>query len=446
MRLLAFFCLAMFFCLPFNHALAINFVACPSVVLAILFVGIGVMVARPTRAYFSNSDFLILGFWALLCVSFGFGTKTSTAINHWIAYATFILIVYFGCGRTIFALIENKPAFWNKILTTISVMIFITCVYGIVDWTVLFLTGSDIPIPRSMGGGYGSAAGVGRARSFLGEPSFLSNFLLAWVPLAFWYEFSQRGKYIWKTLFLVAVVAVFLLTFSVKGFCEVLFAAPVLIGIYLFKKGIRVERIIFFAVIALVVVAVLLATGFGQLLFDAVSVKFFGSDIANDRADRGLIILDLMSGYNWIFGYGPASYVTLTGGNTAGGGTSFLSGVAYLLGDSGILGLTLFSLFLFVQLFFVKKLKIFGLKLAFAVTIYTSAAGEIIEPTHYSPSLYLMIILLHAAVAYQDRIWKKPLPRHAPLPPFPPNAPVPLPPGALPPPQKISFHENSSHY
>lgn len=407
MNFAKFLCLLMFFCLPFNNALALNFVACPSVVFAILFAAAGLITGMPLRKMFVGSDFLLLAFYALISASFVFGTMTQTAVNHWIAYTVFIVVIYFGCGRAINGIVSVYPQFWESIMKTICVILFFTCAYGIADFALLNITGTEIPIFRAEGGGYGSAAGFSRARSFLGEPSFLANFILAWGALAFWYVFSSPQKRILKLIFTGVVSTAFCLTFSAKGIFEVLFISPILILTFVVKNGVRPGRLLGgIAVFAAGIIA-LCVSGFGETLWEAISVKIFGTDIANSRLERGMIVFDLMEGKNWLVGYGPASYVTLTGRTDAGGGVSFLSGVAYLLGDSGLIGLTLFFSFLGIQAFFARKLKDFGLKVAFFVTIYTSVASEFIEPTHYSPSLYLMIILLHVAIHRQKQIAPK---------------------------------------
>lgn len=440
MLIVRFFCLAMFFCLPFTHGFAVNFVACPAVVCAGAFVFLGWLFVRSSHTWFSKSDFFIFGLWVLLCISFGFGTMSQTAINHGIAYTTFILICYLGGSRTIGILVEKDPKFWNKIMEMILFMLFFSCAYALIDWCVFLATGSEIPIPRALGGGNGSAAGVVRARGFSGEPSGLANFILMWSPLALWYLFSSKKNFLVKCSVLAVIVAAFFATFSAKGIISTLAVAPFVGGFLALKRGLNPTRIASVALVAVIAIAIVVVSGLGKTMFEAVAPKFFGSDIYNARFEQGANVVTLIEGFHWLVGYGPASYVTLVGHD----GETFLSGFAYLLGDAGILGLSLFGAFLASQLLFVKKLKFSGLKCAFLLMLYFTATGEVIGPTHYSLSAYLAIALLHTAVVCQKKIW---LPRHAPFPPFPPNAPVPLPPGTLPPsPQKISFHENSSHY
>ncbi|MBR6797514.1 MAG: hypothetical protein IKM45_02350 [Opitutales bacterium] len=416
MKTSAFFCLLMIFLLPFTHAFAVNFVLCLPVVTAILLFVVGTLCVRTTRNPFRTSDLFLLGLWVLLSVSIVFGTMTPTAINHWLAYTTFILVVYFGGGRVIAGLTERNPNFWNRMLTAITFMLLGACAYALVDWLFFLTTGSEIPLPRPEGGGNGSAAGFVRARGFLGEPSGLGNFILMWAPLAIWHIFSIGRSLTFRYLFLAVVIGAFLATFSTKGILTALSSLPVVVGFIALRKGLDLSRIVGILFLCLVGAFVVFVSGLGDVMYEAIAPKFFGSDVYNARFDRGMNVVNYIQGFHWFVGYGPASYVTLVGHDSE---QSFLSGFAYLLGDGGLIGVTLFSLFLFSQLLLARKLKDQGLKITFFVTLYYIVVGEIVAPMHYGIGTYFIIILLHVAIQNQSRIFKNavvsrgmPLPRN----------------------------------
>lgn len=395
----------MFFCLPFGHALALNFVVCPPVILAILFASFSLLFVRQKDVFFSVSDFSLLGLWFLLSSSFGLGSMSQTAVNHWIAYTVFLIVVYLGVGRAVNGLVENRPDFFFKITGMITFMLFFSCVYAIADWAFFLTTGSEIPMLRPEGGGNGMAAGYVRCRGFSGEPSGLANFILLWSPLAFWHLFSKHGSVIRKTIFLCVVCVAFFATFSTKGILTLASSLPFVLLFFAIKNGINPVRIMGVTLLAVVVVAIVVLSGLGDVLYEAIAPKFFGSEIYEARMSRGADVVNYIEGGHWIVGYGPASYVALVGRD----GDTFLSGFAYLLGDSGILGMALFSLFLVSQLFFVRNLPSSGLKVVFTLTLYYVTTGEIIAPIHYSVGFYLVVILLHVAVRNQSRVWQKSL-------------------------------------
>lgn len=406
MKVASFICLAMIVLLPFTHAFSVNFVLCLPVVTAILLFIVGTLCVRTTRNSFRTSDLFLLGLWALLSVAIVFGTMTTTAVNHWLAYTIFIIVFYFGCGRVIARLIESNPNFWNKILTTITFMLFGACAYALADWAVLLATGSEIPLPRPEGGGNGSAAGFVRARGSFGEPSGLGNFILLWAPLAVWHLFSSGRSLVFRYLFLSVVIGAFLATFSTKGILTVLSSIPVVVVFITLRKGFNLGRIAGVLFLCLIGAVVVFASGLGDVMYEAIAPKFFGSDVYNERFDRGLNVINYVQGIHWFLGYGPASYVTLVGHDS---GQSFLSGFAYLLGDSGLVGVFLFSLFLLTQFLLTRKLQNQGLKITFFVTLYYIVVGEVVAPVHYGIGVYLIVILLHAAIQNQSRIFKNPI-------------------------------------
>ena len=406
MKVASFICLTMIVLLPFTHAFSVNFVLCLPVVTAILLFVVGTLCVRTTRNSFRTSDLFLLGLWALLSVAIVFGTMTTTAINHWLAYTTFVVVFYFGCGRVIAGLIESNPNFWNKMLTTITFMLFGACVYALADWSVFLATGSEIPLPRPEDGGNGSAAGFVRARGFFGEPSGLGNFILLWAPLAIWHLFSTGRSLVFRYLFLAVVIGAFLATFSTKGILTALSSFPVVFVFIALRKGFNLSRIVGILFLCIVGAVAVLASGLGDVMYEAIAPKFFGSDVYNARFDRGMNVVNYVQGIHWFVGYGPASYVTLVGHDSE---QSFLSGFAYLLGDSGLVGVSLFSLFLLTQFLLARKLQNQGLKMTFWVTLYYIVVGEVVAPVHYGIGAYLIVILLHTAIQNQSRIFKSPI-------------------------------------
>ena len=404
MKFTEFLCLLMFFCMPFTHALALNFVVCAPVIMAIVFVCVSLLFVRTQNPYVRKSDFLLIALWALLSSSFGFGSMTQTSVNHWIAYTIFLLLTYFGCGRAINCLVGNHPAFFISILKVISFMLFFACLYGIADWLVFQFTGSEIPIFRPEGGGNGMAANIVRARGFSGEPSGLANFILLWAPLAFWHIFSRKGERFKKIIFSAVVCVAFVATFSAKGILTLLSSLPFLFLFLALRKGLNPLRIAGVVLFVAIVIGVIISSGLGEIMYDAIVPKFFGSDIYEARMSRGVNVVNYINGLHWLVGYGPASYVELIGHD----GETFLSGFAYLLGDSGMFGVAFFLIFLVSQLFFIKDLPFPGLKVAFTLTVYYIATGEIIAPIHYSIGFYLVIVILHVSVFHKNKIWRTP--------------------------------------
>lgn len=395
MKGLSFLCLLMIWCLPFTHALALNFVACPAIVCAILLSVLG-LGAHLSYSFVRKSDFFLFALWLLLSGSYFLGGQSSTAVNHWIAYTAFIVFGYFGVGRVTNSIVSVDIRFMEKIFKTISVMLVFTCFYGIVDWIFMVFTGMEIPIFRAEGGGVGNAVGYARARSFFGEPSGFSNFISVWAPVVLWYTFS-RSKLV-GGVSLSVILPAFFLTFSAKGFLAVAFFFPIVLLFFAFRRGFRPERILFILLLSAIFLAVVSFSGIGGIIVDAIAPKFFGSDIYDARAMRGLAVVDLIRGIHWLVGYGPASYETLLGVNAEG--ASFLSGYAYLLGDAGILGLCLFLVFSISQLLFLKKIKRKGLALALFIAFYIQVAGEVVGPAHYTLSFYLCVVLIHLCSRY----------------------------------------------
>ena len=311
----------------------------------------------------------------LLCTAFSFFINNiiisssysifSKAQNHFFAY--FASIINFYISSLFFLNINKKSNDTINILKTITGVLFFSSTLAIVEFISKNLLGIDfdkiIPHPSvekmnalALGDIFKSI----RARGLAEEPGHFAFMINLFLPISFYYLFFSgycKLKIQTKILMCISFALALLFTFSTAAF----FALPtsIFLSFIVFRRELKKYllsiTIVFCAFIGFILILDNYFPILTQLLLD-IDQKANNSGSMDDRSMRSYLFQSYFGKapiLNKIIGYGPSGY--LRAGLEADS-ESFLVLYQTLTFETGILGILIFSSFLYTISLYARKL------------------------------------------------------------------------------------------
>lgn len=289
----------------------------------------------------------------------------SKSLNHLFAYIT--TFINFFVSVLLILYLNRNPSFFLKIFNLLTWILLFSCIFAIIEFTLKNVYSIDfdsyIPHPafeRMSAVALGDVFKSIRARGLSEEPGHFAFMINLFLPLAVYYLFfSNKCNFLLhiKILFILIYTIALILTFSTAAF----FTLPVglLISFAFFYKNLTkyLPQIITFSIV-IIVGAIILDIYFPiltQLAFD-IDQKTSNSASMDDRTMRFLLFQTYFNKapiLNKIIGYGPSGYLHV---GLQPESESFLVLYQTFIFESGILGICIFSTFLFNILIYLRKI------------------------------------------------------------------------------------------
>lgn len=389
------------FSLPFTSAFAINAIGSLPIILSLLLFLIystGIFLRR-FKLYTENTFFLF--FWFLITLlSFFINDGGEKSSNHMILYFITVFCLYWTVRSIMLTIINVDIFFWKKMLYYLSIIVFISSLYGIVEFISVNFLNININnyIPHPLSEYEPLAIGYIRARSFVEESGHFVFFLEALAPLSIYYILSSPRNILIKIIYISVIVISIICTFSSFGFLSLLGSTVIFVFYYvtsLDRKVLSKYRI-------LIKLGLILNIGiFTYFLFDLffkiISSKMFGSSSYEHRFERVSHALDHLSGNDILFGYGPASYSLLNV-------DSYVSFFINVIMDSGFFGFLFFILFLLKQFVYILKIKNKSIRITFIISLSTTTLHYYFIGNYYYPWYWFLLAMIYTYFTYQKEL------------------------------------------
>ena len=276
-------------------------------------------------------------------------------VNHLIAYLASFINFYLSISLLL--IINNAENIFPTILKIITWTLFISCVFAIVEFVSKNFFAFDfdhfIPHPNvetidalALGDLFRSV----RARGFAEEPGHFAFMLNLFIPLSVYYLFfinENNVSKLSKILFIISFIIALIITFSTAAFAS-LPVAIFITSIYYWRIWVQHISKISLGLVILVLAVWLFNKYFPiitQLALD-IEGKVSNSGSVDDRSIRTnnfFAVFGKAPIWQKLIGYGPSGY--LRAGLNADS-DSFLVLYQTIIFESGIIGLSLFGMFL----------------------------------------------------------------------------------------------------
>ena len=375
----------------FTNAFALNSVLTPA--FAISFLLIFHFIFQKKRKVYEGPPYLLF-FWLLLTFSFIVMSNGEKSLNHWFLW-TFPFFSYYYVFKNelfhLFTLSEIK----DKVFKYITYATLFACSFSVLEFCCKNFLDIDLDfIPRGAVEDYNPFDGFFRARSFVEESGHFSFFVEIFGPLSvFW--INKNLKFPLKLLALAIILLGLMATMSGVGLLLLGIYIFMFFDFYLFRKktSTRVKVKLIFYAIGLFFLLIVLYPDFFSNIRDLIAVKMLSDNVSNIERLGRFTAIDKISGLAYLVGYGPAAFSTLNV-------DSFISLYLGILMNTGIIGITLFTLFCLSKYRSIKKIKDvdcrFALKCSFLFACVHLAFIDII----YVPWFWVLLSLI-------DVIYKK---------------------------------------
>ena len=376
----------------FTNAFALNSVLTPA--FAISFLLIFHFIFQKKRKVYEGPPYLLF-FWLLLTFSFIVMSNGEKSLNHWFLW-TFPFFSYYYVFKNelfqLFTLSEIKDTIFKYItyatLFACSFSVIEFCCKNFLDIDLDFISRGTVEDYNPFDGGFF------RARSFVEESGHFSFFVEIFGPLSvFW--INKNLKFPLKLLALAIILLGLMATMSGVGLLLLGIYIFMFFDFYLFRKktSTRVKVKLIFYATGLFSLLIVLYPDFFSNIRDLIAIKMVSDNVSYIERVGRFAAIDKISGLAYLVGYGPAAFSTLNV-------DSFISLYLGILMNTGIIGITLFTLFCLSKYRSIKKIKDvdcrFALKCSFLFTIVHLAFIDII----YVPWFWVLLSLI-------DVIYKK---------------------------------------
>lgn len=292
------------------------------------------------------------------------------AINHTLAYTFCITILYLFNALIL-------RGFKFNILKYVTIGFIIATVFTIIEFININLLKFNINniIPRPTVSTYEPTfyGIIIRARSFFEESGYLGAFVATISPLAFYYSIQKKNR---KLKLFIVILTLFNIVLSFSISLWLFLPISILTGSLLKKAKKKSFIIDFLKVFVFCSFLVLIFWHYFHFVYNEIISKFnsFSFDDRLSKASDNLGIIKNSNIIHLLFGYGPGSYEYLKV-------QPAISFYLNLFRDSGILGLSIF----FVWIFFI---------------IYESISSKTIFSYYYLISLLALLFFLIATPNY----------------------------------------------
>jgi hypothetical protein len=370
----------------FTNAFALNSVLTPAFAISFIFI-VHFILDKKKKVY--QRPTYLLFFWLLLTFSFIFMSNSEKSLNHWFLW-TFPFFSYYFVFKNelfqLFTLTEIK----DKIFKYITYATLLACSFSVLEFCCINFLGIDLSfIPRGAVEDYlPFDFGFVRARSFAEESGHFSFFVEIFGPLSvFW--INKNLKFSLKLLALVIILLGLMVTLSGVGLLLLGIYILMLFDFYLFRKETSTKfklKVIFYA-IGLFFFLLILYPDFFSNIRDLIAFKMASDNTSNAERVGRFAAIDKLSGLSYLMGYGPAAFSTLNV-------DSFISLYLGIFMNTGIIGISLFTLFCLSKYRSIKRIKDidcrFALKCSFLFACFHFAFIDII----YVPWFWVLLSLI----------------------------------------------------
>lgn len=344
--------------LPFTSAFALlPVLPLPLVVLILLLFREIILKKNNFKMELRNSDFILLVFISIVYLSFLVNIPNNSLlmkpINHLISYTLSIGFMYFTIKYIFLKNLDDIKL--TKFFKLITIIVFVSALFAILEFiSKNFLTFSFDPfIYRPVAQEMDALATnlLFRARSFAEEPGHFALFLEIFTPISIYYLISNKFHLVIIIIFSITVIVALLFTFSTATFI-IIPISIIFVMFYYFSKNkyIFQQKKFYYIFISMSVLSISLFMILDIIglfsfydLIQTIILKVSDSSSSSDRLNRineFFILLGESDVINILIGFGPAGYVN----NNI---QSIVSLYITLLLETGILGLTVFMIFLF---------------------------------------------------------------------------------------------------
>lgn len=350
------------------------------------------------KKVFERPPYLLL-FWLLLTFSLVVMSNGEKSLNHWFLW-TFPFFSYYFVFKNeliqLFTLSEIK----DKIFKYITFATLFACSFSVLEFSCINFLGADLSfIPRGAVEEYTPFDfGFFRARSFAEESGHFSFFIEIFGPISiFW--ISNNLKFPLKIIALTIILLGLIATMSGVGLLLLVVYLFMLFNFYLIRKkgSTTIKLKVFFYAIGLFLLVFVLYPDAFSTIWDVIALKMDSDNTSySDRAGR-LTAIDKLSGFAYLIGYGPAAFSTLKI-------DSFLSLYLGILMNTGIIGISLFSLFCLSKYRSIRRISdidcSFALKCSLIFACFHLAFIDII----YVPWFWVLLSLIDVVYIKQNKI------------------------------------------
>lgn len=374
------------FSIIFTNAFALNSVLTPA--FAISFLLVFHFILRKKKIVYERPPYLLF-FWFLLTFSFIVMSNGEKSLNHWFLW-TFPFFSYYFVFKNelfhLFTLSEIK----DNIFKCITYATLFACSFSLLEFCCINFFDIDLSfIPRGAVQDYRPFDfGFIRARSFSEESGHFSFFVEIFGPLSI-YWINKNLQFPFKLTALGIILLGLIVTLSGVGLLVLILYLFMFFNSYLFRRktSSSVKIKVIFCAFGLFYLIVVLYPDFFSTLWNLIAVK---TELDNEsylqRVGR-FAAIDKLSGFAFLIGYGPAAFSTLNV-------DSFISLYLGIFMNTGIIGITLFTLFYFSKYRSIQRIKDvdcrFALKCSFLFACFHLAFIDII----YVPWFWVLLSLI----------------------------------------------------
>lgn len=310
------------------------------------------------------------------------------SLNHWFLW-TFPFFSYYFVFKNELSQLFTLSEIKDNIFKYITYATLFGCSFSTLEFCCKNFLGIDLDfIPRGAVEDYNPFDGFFRARSFAEESGHFSFFVEIFGPLSvFW--INKNLKFPLKLLAIAIILLGLMATMSGVGLLLLGIYILILFEFYLFRKktSTTVKAKVIFYAIGLFFLLVVLYPDFFSNIRDLIAFKMVSDNASNAERVSRFAAIDKLSGLAYFIGYGPAAFSTLNV-------DSFISLYLGIFMNTGIIGITLFTLFCLSKYTSIKRIKDidcrFALKCSFLFACFHFAFIDII----YVPWFWVLLSLI----------------------------------------------------
>lgn len=369
----------------FTNAFALNSVLTPA--FAISFILIFHFIFQKKKIY-ERPPYLLF-FWLLLTFSFIVMSNGEKSINHWFLWTFPFFSFYFVFKNELFQLF-TLTEIKDKIFKYITYATLLACSFSVLEFCCINFLDIDLSfIPRGAVEDYTPFdLGFVRARSFAEESGHFSFFVEIFGPLSI-YWINENFRFPFKLTAFAIILLGLVATMSGIGLLLLGIYIFMLFDFYLFRKKTSTTvkvKVIFYA-IGLFFLIVVLYPDFFSNIWDLITIKMVSDNTSNLERVSRFAAIDKLSGLGYLIGYGPAAFSTLNV-------DSFISFYLGILMNTGIIGITLFTLFCLSKYRSIKRIKDIDCRLALKCSFLFACVHLAFIDIIYVPWFWVLLSLI----------------------------------------------------
>lgn len=379
----------------FTNAFALNAVLTPA--FAISFILIMHFFIQRKNIIYGRISYLFF-FWLLLTFSSIVMSNGEKSFNHWLLWTFPFFSYYFVLKNELFHLFTLAEIKEN-IFKYITYATLIACSFSIFEFCCVNLLKIDLSsIPRGVVEDYTPiASGFLRARSFTEESGHFSFFVEIFGPLSvFW--INKNLRFPLKFISLVIILLGLMATMSSVGLLLLVIYIIMLVDFYLFRKktSTTVKVKVFFYVCGLLL-AVTLNADFFSSVWDLITMKFDSDNTSHSIRVGRFDSIDKLSGLAILIGFGPAAFSTL-------GVDSFISLYLGILMNTGVIGITLFTIFCWSKYGYIKRIRDIECRLALKSSFLFACIHLAFIDIIYVPWFWVLLSLIDVIFLKEKKV------------------------------------------